>query len=172
MMLGLNGVGKTTALYKLRSGRAKLDTEPTMGLNVETIEFKSVSFALWDIGGNDRMPNMKKNPFSTSLAVITVIIATNMYYDDNWQVILSYLKAESRIRHIWKHHGLNSAETDAMIYVIDSADVVRMDLARAELAAQVGESGLGSCWGGGLRCHFMKSKLSLYNPCCDAQIPE
>ncbi|CAE7626442.1 ARF1 [Symbiodinium pilosum] len=101
-MLGLNGVGKTTALYKLRSGRAKLDTEPTMGLNVETIEFKSVSFALWDIGGNDR------------------------------------------IRHIWKHHGLNSAETDAMIYVIDSADVVRMDLARAELAAQVGESGLGA----------------------------
>ena len=49
-MLGLDSAGKTTILYKLKVGEV-LPCIPTIGFNVETIEYQKVKFAVWDIGG-------------------------------------------------------------------------------------------------------------------------
>merc|ERR1712216_663065 len=54
VMVGLDAAGKTTVLYNLKLGEV-VTTMPTIGFNVETVEYKSVSFTVWDIGGQDKI---------------------------------------------------------------------------------------------------------------------
>jgi hypothetical protein len=42
-MLGLDAAGKTTVLYKLKLGEV-ITTIPTIGFNVETVEYRGISF--------------------------------------------------------------------------------------------------------------------------------
>jgi GTPase SAR1 family protein len=42
-MVGLDAAGKTTILYKLKLGEV-VTTIPTIGFNVETVEYKNISF--------------------------------------------------------------------------------------------------------------------------------
>lgn len=53
-MLGLDASGKTTILYKLKLGDIET-TIPTIGFNVETIQYKNLSFTVWDVGGQDKI---------------------------------------------------------------------------------------------------------------------
>ncbi|KAF8406272.1 hypothetical protein HHK36_008357 [Tetracentron sinense] len=53
LMVGLDAAGKTTILYKLKLGEI-ITTIPTIGFNVETVEYKNVSFTVWDVGGQDK----------------------------------------------------------------------------------------------------------------------
>ena len=82
LMVGLDAAGKTTILYKvnqkflhrfsgdfflrfaeklLRIAQLKLGeivtTIPTIGFNVETVEYKNISFTVWDVGGQVIFPN-------------------------------------------------------------------------------------------------------------------
>jgi len=86
LMVGLDAAGKTTILYKFRLGEV-VTTIPTIGFNVETVEYRNISFTVWDIGGQDR------------------------------------------IRPLWNHY-FRSAQ--ALIYVVDSNDVDRIELAAEE----------------------------------------
>ncbi|NWI71254.1 ARL11 protein, partial [Todus mexicanus] len=55
VMLGLDFAGKSTLLYKLKSGQA-VETCPTVGFNVESLQTPChVSFNLWDVGGQDSL---------------------------------------------------------------------------------------------------------------------
>ena len=87
LMLGLDNAGKTTILYKLKLGEV-VTTIPTIGFNVETVEYKHISFTVWDVGG------------------------------------------QTKIRPLWQHYFEN---TDAVIFVVDSADKERFAEAREEL---------------------------------------
>jgi small GTP-binding protein len=87
LMLGLDQAGKTTILYKLKLGEV-VSSVPTIGFNVETLEYKNIKFMVWDIGGQDK------------------------------------------IRQLWKHYYHN---TQGLIFVIDSQDLERLELARQEL---------------------------------------
>ena len=52
IILGLDAAGKTTILYKLFSnGSEIITTIPTIGFNVETVEYKNIKFTVWDVGG-------------------------------------------------------------------------------------------------------------------------
>ncbi|KAI3897310.1 hypothetical protein MKX03_008970, partial [Papaver bracteatum] len=53
LMVGLDAAGKTTILYKLRLGEI-VSTIPTIGFNVENVEYKNISFTVWDVGGQDK----------------------------------------------------------------------------------------------------------------------
>lgn len=50
LMVGLDAAGKTTILYKLKLGEV-VSSVPTIGFNVEKVEYKNISFTVWDIGG-------------------------------------------------------------------------------------------------------------------------
>ena len=54
LMVGLDAAGKTTILYKFKLGEV-VTTIPTIGFNVETVEYKNISFTMWDVGGQDRI---------------------------------------------------------------------------------------------------------------------
>ena len=47
---GLDAAGRTTGLYKLCLGEVVV-TIPTIGFNVETIEYRNNSICIWDVGG-------------------------------------------------------------------------------------------------------------------------
>ncbi|KAF4389726.1 hypothetical protein F8388_009859 [Cannabis sativa] len=53
LMVGLDAAGKTTILYKLKLGEI-VTTIPTIGFNVETVEYKNISFTVWDVGVRTR----------------------------------------------------------------------------------------------------------------------
>ncbi|CAN6308431.1 unnamed protein product [Urochloa humidicola] len=52
LMLGLDAAGKTTILYRLKTGEVASTIIATVAFNIETIEYKNISFTFWDVGGN------------------------------------------------------------------------------------------------------------------------
>ena len=59
-MLGLAGAGKTTILFKSKIGEV-VSSIPTIGFNVETVEYKNIKFTVWDVGGQDSIRAMWKH---------------------------------------------------------------------------------------------------------------
>jgi len=93
LMVGLDAASKTTILYKLKLGEV-VTTIPTIGFNVETVEYKNISFSVWDVGGQDK------------------------------------------IRKLWRYYYAN---TQGLIFVVDSNDRDRIEDAREELVKMLGE---------------------------------
>jgi len=98
-MVGLDAAGKTTILYKLKLDE-NVTTIPTIGFNVETVQYKKVNFTMWDVGGQDK------------------------------------------IRPLWRHYYAN---TNAVIFVIDSNDRERISEARDELQKMLSDDQLREC---------------------------
>ncbi|KAJ1734856.1 Arf GTPase arl1 [Coemansia sp. RSA 1200] len=96
LVLGLDGAGKTTILYRMQIGEV-VSTIPTIGFNVETVTYKNMKFQVWDLGG------------------------------------------QTSIRPYWRCYYAN---TDAVIYVVDSSDRDRIGTSRDELASMLGEAEL------------------------------
>ncbi|CAL8131579.1 unnamed protein product [Orchesella dallaii] len=72
LMVGLDGAGKTTILFKFKFGEI-VTTIPTIGFNVETVEYKNISFTVWDVGGQDRLRNLWRYYYKNARGVIFVI---------------------------------------------------------------------------------------------------
>jgi len=97
LILGLDNAGKTTILYRLQVDEPIGQTVPTIGFNVETLQYKNIKFQVWDLGG------------------------------------------QTSIRPYWRCYYPN---TDAIIFVVDSADTDRLSIARQELMAMLEEEEL------------------------------
>ncbi|CAD8186628.1 unnamed protein product [Paramecium octaurelia] len=96
LMVGLDAAGKTTILYKLKLGEV-VHSVPTIGFNVEKVEYKNISFTVWDIGGQDKL------------------------------------------RLLWRHYFTGS---QGIIFVIDSSDKERINIAKEELMRLMGDEEL------------------------------
>merc|ERR1712060_948576 len=72
LMVGLDGAGKTTILYKLKLGEV-VTTIPTIGFNVETVEYKNISFTVWDVGGQDKIRKLWRHYYQGTQGVIFVV---------------------------------------------------------------------------------------------------
>ncbi|NXA10210.1 ARL11 protein, partial [Sapayoa aenigma] len=78
VMLGLDFAGKSTLLYKLKSGQA-VETCPTVGFNVESLQTPcGVSFTLWDVGGQDSLRASWPEYLEDINALIFVLDSTDM----------------------------------------------------------------------------------------------
>lgn len=97
LMVGLDCAGKTTLLYRMKQGEA-VATAPTIGFNVETVQFRNMSFTVWDIGSQN-----------------------------------------DKIRPLWQHYFKH---TQGLIFVVDSTDHARIEVARTELAQMLQETSL------------------------------
>lgn len=54
-MIGLDAVGKTTILYRLKLHEVIEAIIPTIGFNIETISYQNIQFTCFDIGGGDKI---------------------------------------------------------------------------------------------------------------------
>ena len=84
IIIGLDNAGKTTILYRLHLDEI-VPTVPTVGFNVETVNYKNLKFQVWVLGGQTGL-----RPY------------WRCYYQD----------------------------TNAVIFVVDSADKDRIEIAR------------------------------------------
>ena len=71
-MVGLDAAGKTTILYKLKLGEV-VTTIPTIGFNVETVEYKNISFTVWDVGGQDKIRPLWRHYYQNTQGLIFVV---------------------------------------------------------------------------------------------------
>ncbi|KAI3366307.1 hypothetical protein L3Q82_000428 [Scortum barcoo] len=69
---GLDAAGKTTILYKLKLGEI-VTTIPTIGFNVETVEYKNICFTVWDVGGQDKIRPLWRHYFQNTQGLIFVV---------------------------------------------------------------------------------------------------
>ncbi|KAI8099677.1 ADP-ribosylation factor family-domain-containing protein [Halteromyces radiatus] len=76
IIVGLDNAGKTTILYKLLMDQV-VTTTPTIGSNVEEIQYKNIKFMMWDIGGQESLRTSWKTYFVDTKAVIMVIDSTD-----------------------------------------------------------------------------------------------
>ena len=89
IVVGLDGSGKTTIVYRLKHGKVEnSNIIPTIGFNCECVEYKKMVFSMWDLGGSQDARSFWR-----------------MYYPS----------------------------TQAIIFVVDSSDLARMDEAREDL---------------------------------------
>merc|ERR1712203_1094112 len=72
LMVGLDAAGKTTILYKLKLGEV-VTTIPTIGFNVETVEYKNINFTVWDVGGQDKIRPLWRHYYQNTNGIIFVV---------------------------------------------------------------------------------------------------
>ena len=72
LMVGLDAAGKTTVLYKLKLGEI-VTTIPTIGFNVETVQYKNINFTVWDVGGQDKIRPLWRHYYQNTQGIIFVV---------------------------------------------------------------------------------------------------
>jgi len=104
LMVGLDAAGKTTILYKLKLGEV-VTTIPTIGFNVETVEYKNISFTVWDVGGQDKIRPLWRHYYQNTQGVIFVVdsndrdrIDDSKEYEHSAKEELNRMLAEDELR--------------------------------------------------------------------------
>ena len=73
VMIGIDGAGKTSILYKLKLKRT-IRTVPTVGFNVENVQpVNGVCFTIWDVGARENMRPLYRHYFDGSKGFIYVV---------------------------------------------------------------------------------------------------
>ncbi|VDD80381.1 unnamed protein product [Mesocestoides corti] len=72
ILVGLDAAGKTTILYKLKLGEV-VTTIPTIGFNVESVEYHNLNFTVWDVGGQDKIRPLWRHYFQNTQGLIFVV---------------------------------------------------------------------------------------------------
>ncbi|KAL7408428.1 hypothetical protein ABVT39_023400 [Epinephelus coioides] len=72
LMVGLDAAGKTTLLYRLKLAEV-VTTIPTIGFNVETVDYKNISFTVWDVGGQTIIRPLWRHYFTNTQGLIFVV---------------------------------------------------------------------------------------------------
>merc|ERR1719359_2330046 len=71
-MIGLDAAGKSTILYKLKLGEV-VNTIPTIGFNVETVQYKDIEFTVWDVGGQEKIRPLWRHYYNNNNGIIFVV---------------------------------------------------------------------------------------------------
>jgi len=96
-MVGLDAAGKTTILYKLKLGEV-VTTIPTIGFNVETVEYKNISFTVWDVGGQDKIRPLWRHYYQNTQGIIFVIDSNDRERVEEASEELGRMLAEDELR--------------------------------------------------------------------------
>ena len=75
-MIGLDSAGKTTILYRFKLGEV-VTTVPTIGFNVETLEYRNLKMTMWDVGGQHKIRQLWNYYYEGTNAVIFVVDASD-----------------------------------------------------------------------------------------------
>merc|ERR1712193_571728 len=99
LMVGLDAAGKTTVLYKLKLGEV-VTTIPTIGFNVETVEYRNIRFTVWDIGGQDKIRKLWRHYYQGTQGLIFVIDSSDRDRIDDAREELHKMLREEEMRDV------------------------------------------------------------------------
>eukprot|EP00923_Selenidium_pygospionis_P057495 GHVN01100514.1.p1 GENE.GHVN01100514.1~~GHVN01100514.1.p1 ORF type:complete len:191 (-),score=35.67 GHVN01100514.1:65-637(-) len=122
IILGLNNAGKTTILYKLHLGEVIM-TQPTIGSNVEEVNYKNIKFQVWDIGGQEATRATWATYFENAKALMFVLDS-----NDHHNLVVSKMELFNAL--------LSEKLKDAVLLVLAN----KQDLAGAKDAAEIAEA--------------------------------
>jgi len=74
LLMGLDGVGKTVALYQLKMGEP-IDSVPTVGTIEEQVKYQKMTFNIVEIGGHKMMHQVWKQYLAAADAIMWMIDA-------------------------------------------------------------------------------------------------
>merc|ERR1712031_82465 len=97
LMVGLDAAGKTTILYKLKLGEV-VNTVPTIGFNVETVEYKNISFNVWDVGGQDKIRKLWRHYYQNTQGLIFVVDSNDRERIEDAREELTKILSEDEMR--------------------------------------------------------------------------
>ena len=104
LMVGLDAAGKTTILYKLKLGE-QIVAIPTVGFNVEEVNYKNLNFTMWDVGGQKILRNLWRHYYNNTNAVIFVVDSSDHERIDH--------EAKEELNHL-----MNADELQDAVYLI------------------------------------------------------
>merc|ERR1719370_537293 len=99
LMVGLDAAGKTTVLYKLKLGEV-VTTIPTIGFNMETVEYRNLRFNVWDVGGQDQIRRLWRHYFQGTHGLIYVVDSNDRDRIEDVREELAKLLAEDELRDV------------------------------------------------------------------------
>merc|ERR1711879_1024512 len=111
----------TTVLYKLKLGEV-VTTIPTIGFNVETVEYKNITFQVWDIGGQDKIRKLWRHYYMGTHGAIFVVDSSDRDRIEDVREELMKMLSEDEMR-------------DAVLLVIAN----KQDLPNAMSTSEVAE---------------------------------
>eukprot|EP00039_Didymoeca_costata_P029214 m.23659 g.23659 ORF g.23659 m.23659 type:complete len:179 (+) comp7528_c0_seq2:173-709(+) len=77
VIVGLDNAGKSTIFYQFALNDVVV-TSPTIGSNVEDIQFKNLKFSMWDVGGQDSLRESWETYYSGAEGLIFVVDSTDV----------------------------------------------------------------------------------------------
>lgn len=156
LMLGLDAAGKTTILYKLKLGETAV-TIPTIGFNVETVTYKTITFTIWDVGGQKLIRNLWYHYFPGTKGKLSLnshwysaskcldfysILSKNCqkpgkFFNAHYYLVLirsnfMSVKGNSKMKFRWRFNFIFWFFA-GLVYVVDSNDRERLAEAKEEL---------------------------------------
>ena len=104
-------------------------TIPTIGFNVETVEYKNISFTVWDVGGQDKIRPLWRHYYQNTQGLIFVV-------DSNDRDRVDAARDEM-------HRMLNEDELrDAILLVFANKQDLPNAMSAAEMTDKLGLNGL------------------------------
>lgn len=97
LMVGLDAAGKTTILYQLKMNET-VKTIPTIGFNVETLDYKGLNFTVWDVGGQDKIRVLWKHYYQNTDGLIFVVDSNDKDRVDDSAEELKKMLAEEELK--------------------------------------------------------------------------
>jgi len=132
LMVGLDAAGKTTILYKLKLGEI-VTTIPTIGFNVETVEYKNINFNVWDVGGQDKIRPLWRHYFQNTQGLIFVVDSNDRERVKEARAELEKMLSEDELR-------------DAALLVFANKQDLPNAMSVAELTDKLGLHALKRKW--------------------------
>merc|ERR1711941_100661 len=129
LMVGLDAAGKTTILYKLKLGEI-VTTIPTIGFNVETVEYKNISFTVWDVGGQDKIRPLWRHYYQGTQGLIFVVDSNDRDRAEDAREELMKMLNEDEMR-------------DAVLFVFANKQDLPNAMPAAEVSEKLGLQSLG-----------------------------
>jgi len=99
LMVGLDNAGKTTILYQLKIGETT-KTVPTIGFNLETIQFKGLNFTIWDVNGQEHLRVLWKHYYKETDGIIFVVDSSDRERIEEANKELSEMLSEEELKGI------------------------------------------------------------------------
>ena len=128
LMVGLDAAGKTTILYKFKLGET-VTTIPTVGFNVETIEYKNISFTMWDVGGQDKIRPLWRHYYQGTNGLIYVVDSNDRERIED---------AREELQKMLNEHEM----ADAVVLVFANKQDLPNAMPAAEISEKLGLNGL------------------------------
>ncbi|KAI7838471.1 hypothetical protein COHA_007734 [Chlorella ohadii] len=76
LLVGLDNAGKTTIVKRI-SGEDASTVSPTLGFNIETLEFAGYQLNVWDVGGQRSLRPYWRNYFEATDGLVWVVDSTD-----------------------------------------------------------------------------------------------